>query len=165
MTVTPEACRWCEEPSRGHGQRYTAGIGWHAYTPPPADTINARMRTKYGLDIIESDEYHQAGVYCGEPAHCGEPYKGALPGTPYPPTSEIGPTTADPVWQRCRFCCGVDDGRKIEVRDGVYVRHLTGAGMECSGSNISLAALPAPDRATPPAPDPPLRQQLEGEAP
>lgn len=30
------------------------------------------------------DEYHRTGVYCGEPAHCTEPYPGALPGTPYP---------------------------------------------------------------------------------
>lgn len=82
MTSTPEACRWCDEPKQGHGQRYTAGIGWHAYTQPPAEMITGRMRNKYGLDT-ESDEYHQAGVFCGEPAHCTEPYAGALPGTPY----------------------------------------------------------------------------------
>lgn len=29
------------------------------------------------------DNYHATGVYCGEPAHCTEPYPGALPGTPY----------------------------------------------------------------------------------
>ncbi|MEV4122872.1 hypothetical protein [Micromonospora sp. NPDC049645] len=29
------------------------------------------------------DEYHTAGVYCGESAHCTPPYPGALPGTPY----------------------------------------------------------------------------------
>lgn len=30
-----------------------------------------------------NDEYHVAGVYCGEAAHCTEPFPGALPGTPY----------------------------------------------------------------------------------
>jgi hypothetical protein len=36
-----------------------------------------------------TDEYHAAGVYCGESAHCTPPYPGALPGTPYDPA----PTT------------------------------------------------------------------------
>jgi hypothetical protein len=78
MTITPESCRWCDLPQQGHGQRYTAGVGWHPYTRPPAEIITARMRAKYGLN----DEYHVSGVYCGEPAHCTEPYPGALPGTP-----------------------------------------------------------------------------------
>ncbi|MBC9005164.1 hypothetical protein [Micromonospora aurantiaca (nom. illeg.)] len=34
-------------------------------------------------DAPLTDEYHTAGVYCGESAHCTPPYPGALPGTPY----------------------------------------------------------------------------------
>lgn len=34
-------------------------------------------------DPVLDDEYHRAGLYCGEPSHCIPPYQGALPGTPY----------------------------------------------------------------------------------
>ncbi len=95
--TTVEACRWCEEPQRSHGQRYTAGIGWHAYTAPSTDLIASRMRGKYSItlpDVVLDDEYHVAGVYCGEPSHCTPPYANALPGTPYEqPVCTEGATT------------------------------------------------------------------------
>ncbi|GAA0583105.1 hypothetical protein GCM10010172_80170 [Paractinoplanes ferrugineus] len=83
--TTPESCRWCDGPKQGHGQRYTTGIGWHAYEAPETELIEARMQAKYGLDAATGmdDEYHRAGVYCGEPSHCTEPFPGALPGMPY----------------------------------------------------------------------------------
>ncbi|MBL6275349.1 hypothetical protein JMF97_04135 [Micromonospora fiedleri] len=36
-----------------------------------------------------NDEYHDAGVWCGESAHCVPPYPGALPGTPYPEATDV----------------------------------------------------------------------------
>lgn len=37
------------------------------------------------------DEHHRLGLYCGEPAHCTEPYPGAQPGARYPVAALGGP--------------------------------------------------------------------------
>lgn len=54
--------------------------------------------------------------------------------------------------RRCPFCCRANDGRRIEVRDGAYVRHLTGAGGKCSGSGKRLTELSPLEDAAPSGP-------------
>lgn len=55
-----------------------------------AHTYDNHCRAQLGpvtlapVDVDQADEYHAAGVYCGEAAHCTPPYPEALPGTLYP---------------------------------------------------------------------------------
>jgi hypothetical protein len=42
-TPAPNACRHCDIERRPHGQRWTAAVGWHMWTPPGQKQIKARM--------------------------------------------------------------------------------------------------------------------------
>lgn len=64
------------------------------------------------------DDYHRAGQYCGEPAHCTPPYPDAPPGTPYP----IDPVTAE---QACRVMFANLGIRGDEQTAARHVRALT----------------------------------------
>jgi len=63
--------------------------------------IGSELPSQEARQIVEvtdpatDDEYHRAGVYCGEPVHCTPPHPGALPGTPYAPQTgpEVGLAT------------------------------------------------------------------------
>lgn len=65
--VQPGTCPTCSGPSR-----VTVGM------------VCQHCGTDYDPPADDPDTYHERGVYCGEPAHCFEPYPGADPGTPYP---------------------------------------------------------------------------------
>lgn len=54
------------------------------------------------------------------------------------PVTELDDNTAR---ARCVFCCRANDGRSIQIHDGRFVRHLAGAGGECSGSGQVAADL------------------------
>lgn len=43
---TPNGCRWCGAPERGHCGRWTNGAGWHQWTPPTAAQRITRMRAR-----------------------------------------------------------------------------------------------------------------------
>lgn len=43
---TPEGCRWCGTQKRDHAQRWVPGRGWHGWTAPTREQIQARMRAR-----------------------------------------------------------------------------------------------------------------------
>ena len=43
---TPEGCRWCGWPYRGHVQQWVPGRGWHGWEHPTRQQITARMRAR-----------------------------------------------------------------------------------------------------------------------
>ncbi len=44
--AVPSACCHCGIGEREHMQRWTAGIGWHQWTPPTQDQIKTRLRQR-----------------------------------------------------------------------------------------------------------------------
>lgn len=39
-------CRWCGVEQRDHCQLWVPGHGWHGWTEPTRQQVNARMRTR-----------------------------------------------------------------------------------------------------------------------
>lgn len=44
--VPPEGCHHCGVERRDHGQRWVAGVGWHAWVEPSREQIATRLRAR-----------------------------------------------------------------------------------------------------------------------
>lgn len=49
-TPSPSGCRHCGLGERGHMQRWTTGVGWHAWTRPTEAQIKGRMLARHNAN-------------------------------------------------------------------------------------------------------------------
>lgn len=52
---TPEGCRWCGVPFRGHASRHVPSKKWHIYATPTEAQVRARIHAKYRLPHVCTD--------------------------------------------------------------------------------------------------------------
>lgn len=50
-TIAPLGCTYCDVEERGHGNRWTARVGWHRWVEPTRTQIVERMRASRGIHI------------------------------------------------------------------------------------------------------------------